>query len=131
MAAGCPSATVNPVPEYALEEVRALIAASERDATKVDYTYYDKSIGAVSERLSLSARDAEGYIIEKVLSLTESDYRATSPTPPPPADIYEIDTIDNLKATQRTHWFIKFKVIPAVGPQDKYLELWSFHPSVS
>jgi hypothetical protein len=58
----------------------------------------------VSDRFDMSIADAKAFIYDVVLSLSDGDFWKTSPTPPPPADIYGT-------TARRIDWYVKFKIL--------------------
>jgi hypothetical protein len=113
---------------YALEDVRALVDASKAEPDRLEF-WPGNSVEPVSLRLSYDYPEAEAYILRKLCDLTSADFRERSPTPPPPADIYNLSTLDGIHRPQATTWYVKFKIVAATPYQSSRLVICSFHPS--
>jgi hypothetical protein len=72
----------------------------------------------ISDRLDISLSEAKTFIYDVLSTLTDGDYWKTSPTPPPPADIYGT-------TARRIDWYIKLKIL-----HTDRLNMCSFHPPV-
>lgn len=110
---------------YALEDVKAVVDAADPD--RLDF-FRANSIEAVAERLGCDYDSAEAFVLEKLCGLTEQHFVERSDTPPPPADIYKIETTDGIHRPQTTQWFVKFKIFGPTKFRGTKLQVCSFHP---
>jgi hypothetical protein len=118
--------TLSRVPAHALQQVRALAEASKTNTRLIDY-YYENSIELVAVKLSKTADEAEEYVLQKLCHF-DGEFIEEQPNPPPPADIYRLDTVDGILRPDRNVWFVKFKIVPATAVSPEHLLVCSFHP---
>jgi len=99
---------------YELTRVKQLVHPSSGELEPWFNT--PKSIDVVSDRLNMSFPEAKTFICDGILGLTPDDYCTIDPEPPPPADVYGIET-------RRVGWYVKLK-----APDYRQLSILSFHP---
>jgi len=114
---------------YQLEVVKAHVQGARDDRKRLRY-YVENTIEMVACRLDCTIPQAREVIREGLLRLTALEYRGTIPTPPPPADVYDLVSVHGIEGA-RIAWYVKFKVVPLkpVQPvEPEHLLLCSYHP---